>query len=522
MPDKITIGIYRTEQNCDFDSEKGKQEIIANLKTAVNDMLYIKKKMDAAARKVEKELLCLDISVLLIPNWELEKRDTRIYQSFAYEQKKQIFMELFNQVVRDALFTTNIDRSQVQVLDFLETATLTESEKDYMEELKALGSNADIIKTRAIINNGEYRHLQLDSNTKIYNFDSFYHNTFGLNAQEDAFDVAIDASQDTDAFNASYYDESYVSVHNKIAYTVPGSLFVDNLKQVYFEYCEQHKSDMQSKEKNSIYSKVFTEAAYRTGIARKYEVPIGEESIKVIYPAKMENETAFRITRNVVTAVNQSWKPNQDKPLGYVELTRISGMEYGDTFFDYACYRIVMKKLTGDLGYHKLYDDVEPSFEQSEIARSQLLKLSDQVHERKALMKFERHSIKQIAENNDWSDDKKSAMFYLMFCNHFLKEEHILKQIIKSDISLDNKNIMLEFFLEDKDQEEKRQLKFKYSRGLFNYSQKEVNIPNFSMYSQSSFYHSPNRQTISPKLEDNLDLCENQKKKFSNFQSGSK
>lgn len=68
MPDKMTIGIYRTEQNCNFESEEGMQAMRASLNAAVADMLYIKKKMDAAADKAHKEPLNLDISALLIPN----------------------------------------------------------------------------------------------------------------------------------------------------------------------------------------------------------------------------------------------------------------------------------------------------------------------------------------------------------------------------------------------------------------------------------------------------------------------
>lgn len=47
----------------------------------------------------------------------------------------------------------------------------------------------------------------MDINTLIHNYKGLYDSTFGAQNQHDAI------------FNASYYDEYYVSAHNKIVYT---------------------------------------------------------------------------------------------------------------------------------------------------------------------------------------------------------------------------------------------------------------------------------------------------------------
>lgn len=521
----MTIGIYRTEQNCNFESEEGMQAMRASLNAAVADMLYIKKKMDAAADKAHKEPLNLDISALLIPNWDAERFDEiSFYQMPIYLQKKKFFMQLLKEVVNDAILGKIIN-GQIKVLDFLKKAGLTDSEKAYMENLKALGSNADIIKTRAIINNIEHKHLQIDSNTKIYNFDTFYHSTFCADTQEDAFDAAMDAAQDRDAFNASYYDEAYVSVHNKVVYTVPRSQFVTSLRERYLEYCREHQNDEQSKERNSIYSKVFSVAAYQAGIARKNEVPIRGGRVKVIYPAKMEDETAFRITKDVVTAVNQSWKPNLLRPQGLIELTRIPGMRYGDTTFDYACYQVIMKKLTGTLTDHKIQDDIEPSFDDigpsfDDIkAKDQLLKLSNWIKEEKASRRFEQYVIEYTAKNRDLSNEIKEMMFDIIFCDNpgtqEEKEKRAIEQFADSSLAKEEKDAIFNFFLENnlnfRDRPEELAKKTALIHQYAIHQQKV--ITSRSRYPQSAFYNSAHQGTLNHQIDDSSS-SEKQKNEF--------
>ncbi len=59
----------------------------------------------------------------------------------------------------------------VRVEDFYFDCTMMSEERAYMHQLKAMGSNADMIKTCAIINNASRcRHLQVDSNTIVPSF----------------------------------------------------------------------------------------------------------------------------------------------------------------------------------------------------------------------------------------------------------------------------------------------------------------------------------------------------------------
>ena len=80
----------------------------------------------------------------------------------------------------------------VKLEDFYTVAS--ETEKSYLNHLEAKGSNADMIKTHALIDerNQDKRHLQLDTNTIIHDYQGLYDATFGR--------------PDSAGVNASYYD----------------------------------------------------------------------------------------------------------------------------------------------------------------------------------------------------------------------------------------------------------------------------------------------------------------------------
>ena len=111
-----------------------------------------------------------------------------------------------------------------------------------------------------MIDNQRYRHLQIDSNTKIFNFRIFYNKTFG----------ASDSEQRT-ALNACYYDSHYISVHNKVVYTTAGSQLVLKLEEQYLSYVELNKDADADKglKRNSIYARVFTGTLEIFGLTRQ-------------------------------------------------------------------------------------------------------------------------------------------------------------------------------------------------------------------------------------------------------------
>lgn len=445
MPDIITIGVYRREGiedniNIDIHSNEGQEKIKQGFSGAIRDMHCIKQKFDEAAGVRGQPSPELHISFLLVPNWSMDRGDHGNqlihYDSPSYAQHKTIYIRLFKEKFSEQLDINLDEDHHVRFVDLLQDARLTDIERHYMENLTALGSNADIIKTRALINNQENKHLQLDSNTKITNYQALYDDTFGNILQVEAYHADMGASRDQDGFNASLYDKFYVSVHNKIVYTVPESLFISELKNIYLEYCKVHMDDEQSKSKNSIYSKIFTVAAAAVKIARIYEVPSSYVSgvTKTIYPAKLEEADVFRLTRHVVTAVNQSWKPNQERPEGFDILSRISGIAFNDTTFDFSCYNVVMKKLHGVLRDHPIEGAPIPGLKTAKKAKDLLISISNIEHEKRAANDFEQHVIMEVSVNNEVSDSEKGAVLHLLFSAVPESEKHAVTQILQADI----------------------------------------------------------------------------------------
>lgn len=451
MPDVITIGIYRKEDMIALQSEEGCFAIKDGFTSAIRDMLNIKRKFDAAAKKRGKTPPKLYISFLLIPDWGANRKENREpcrhYDSSSYIENKEKYLSILREKFNELYISPDIhDNRGYAIIDCLDDGILTDVEKAYMENLTALGSNADIIKTRAMIARRHCNHLQLDSNTKIYSYQALYDDIFGCDNQEAAYHVDAKASHDIDdvempeahldgAFNASHYDEDYVSVHNKIVYLPKDSNFVDQLQLAYYGYCD--KVNMETcdektrlKTKNAIYSKVFTVAAAAVGIASPYEVELGNGITRTIYPAKLSEKHAFRLTRHVVTAVNQSWKPGQIHPLGFDDAKKLDGVEFGDTTFDFACYNIVKKKLlTGTLtkhpiGSNKVFD--------TDKARAQLHDISNIENERECVLRFEEQAIDCIYRLNGKS--LRGAVLEIIFSRWDDGEARVLRRILSRNL----------------------------------------------------------------------------------------
>src|SRR3990167_8238933 len=257
---RVTIAVYSIEkEDGSFNAAVFSQK--ENIKA-------IQEGLAKAAKKRGEFPPELVISVHLIPNWE---RAGNSYQDSRYQLLKNVFIE---QAQKALGFL-------VRVESFYDEAQLTQSEKTFMEHLEAKGANLDIQKFRAVINNKDRRHLQLDSNTIVYDYDVLYQETFGREQQKDAF---------TAAFFASYY----ISFNSKIIYTTPESPnpFPEKLEQEYLKFFQEHTANdtIKSAQTNSIYDEPYLRAAVLLRYAKHATVTRPDQSIKDFSPATMAGD----------------------------------------------------------------------------------------------------------------------------------------------------------------------------------------------------------------------------------------
>lgn len=371
---KVTFGFYGTQ-------EKGINSAL--IEAEIKNMKKIKDGLDQAAIGANATPPNYVVSVLFVPNWKAEQT----YTSDDYKLEKEKYMTAVKQKLT-AEFGADFG-SKVIFQDFYEEG-LPSTEKQFMHNLQALGSNADMIKNRAIINNAGEPHLQLDSNTKISSYDQLYKTTFG---------------QKKDALNASYYDEEYVSAHNKIVYTHPNDQFAAALKAKHEAFCDTNKDNVPIKSTNCIYSKVFAATVHKLGwsretkVLRPAEVKTGTSTVqdeksseapeqissmveKTVYPVHLENTTTYRLTPHVVTAVNGSWKEETtEEKIAKEELKKVTSVpvQVGDAICDNAAIINIIKKYNGKLSEQaEEYDYKDPSkTEENHEAHDQLMQLSN-------------------------------------------------------------------------------------------------------------------------------------------------
>lgn len=366
--DKITIGLYslQTDKSPGFNDRFLGE--VANIKA-------MKERFTHEANVAGRRPPIFVISMLLIPPHGDYNRSTNP----GYEENQSKMLES----MRSALDKEGL--SDIKLESFYEKPISAE-ERSYLQGLSARGSCADMIKTHAIISedNSNRRHLQIDSNTQIHDYRGFYNATF---ASESAQDKIAGAS-----LNASYYDEHYVSAHNKVVYTVPNSRLAVALRETHLQYCDAHKDDSPSSkektEKNSVYSKDFTVGLSEVGLTRRLVIP-GDEGERVIYPADMRRPE-YDLSRYVVTAVNKSWdikskpKPPTEKMLEQIRIP------IGDTLCDFASFGIAVKKHTGELYEHYYasgWDETRAEHAEN-MAREELMHLSNLALDKAIIARF--------------------------------------------------------------------------------------------------------------------------------------
>jgi hypothetical protein len=365
--DRVTISLYGTEQD------------IGNfIRVAANELKnikFIKKRFTEVAPKFDREPPEIVISVSIIPDWGNNSN----YNNEDYKRKKEQVLKTLSELIN-----SDNELKGIILEDFYLKVSLSIEERSYLNNLEAKGSNADMIKTHAIIcpENSDRRHLQMDSNTKIFDFERLYAETFGRKEQ-------------TDALNASYYDQNYVSAHNKIVYTTyttPSGRIAPTLKLTHLEYCRLHKDDQgdEKKTKNSIYSKDFVVALEKLRLVtmRTISDDRTETGTKHVYPAILQNPE-YRITSCILTAVNMTWRNTEHMSA----LNALQPFLVGEALCDYACFRNVVKKYTSPLIGH-IPEDCKEEEAQDKIeveAHHALMNISDQ--------RLEKEVVRQFVEN---------------------------------------------------------------------------------------------------------------------------
>jgi hypothetical protein len=411
LRDRVTISLYGTEQ--DFPGA------LTAAMGEVKNIALIKSKLTLAAIKYGREPPEIVVSVLLIPKWG----EGSHFEDPTYKQLKAHYLRQLNVFLKDNHELR--EEKDIRIEDFYSKASLDPAEKAYLHFLEARGSNADMIKVHAIIcdENRKRRHLQMDSNTKIFDFDLLYRETFGRNQQ-------------SDALNASYYDKlnQYVSAHNKIVYTTiyttAESPLSADLRDIHIEYCKLHAKDDENEEtkieklqKNSIYSKDFVVALEKRGLTSKKTLYPQHAPPQVIYFAVLTNKEAYRITRCVATAVNMSWA-SDDNALAIAlkeaekDLKQLPAIKVGDAECDYNCFANATLKHAGSLLNHG-----EGSYDDSE-AHEQLLEISSPL-EKKMIRDFidkvraeNPHLLKAVMNTLIMHGDRGEKLFAEIFeCN---------------------------------------------------------------------------------------------------------
>lgn len=360
MRDKVTISLYSVESNDALGYKPNFLNEFANIEKIRNGLVN-------AAKEAGRQPPEIILSILLVPDWS---RKDNSYIDDKYLDKKYAFLDAARQKF-EAI-------SDVTIQDFYSECVMSDQERQYMANLKAMGSNADMIKTRAIINNADQcRHLQIDSNTVVPSYKELYDRTFNAEIQKDGL-------------NGSYYDDYYVSAHNKMVYSTPNGEIAKSKLEIYlWEWCKDHLNDDTDKQanKNSIYAKVFTKALHEIIYTEKFSFEDG----KSVYPATL-NPNIYWLTNCMFTAINMSWSSNEEKEYqGTEQLKQLPSITVGDATFNFQCFYNIIKKHTGDLSFHSKalkLDDLSPKGEKS---RELLLDNSNR--------ELELNSVKQFYEN---------------------------------------------------------------------------------------------------------------------------
>ncbi|WP_131796058.1 hypothetical protein [Legionella lansingensis] len=253
------------------------------------DILRLKEGLELAATKRGKTLPQVEITLFLVPDW----RKGEDYTSPSYLETKQKMLDEARKFYGEGIL----------IKDFLQTK-VSKAELDFLRNCESMGSVADILKTRTIIDSKGRPCLQTDSNVTWANndFDKLYELTF---------------EQDEDAFNASRCSEVYVSAHNKLVFTGSNSDLPSIFEKTLTEYCLNYNSDPWHKNANcnGVYDIAFCEGMCQHGLTFRVRVEDKYNKGKTFdfYPAKLQ-DPRYKLMPLVIACQRESWRAGMAPP----------------------------------------------------------------------------------------------------------------------------------------------------------------------------------------------------------------
>src|SRR3990167_5582846 len=202
-PDQITICIFFRE----VEITTGK--IHATIAREIANVRSIQEQFNAAAHTTSaRPAPKISISVLVVPDWQ----NGSCYEKNTYRNNKKRILRS----IQDGFIGTDL-----VVNDF--SLGLNWAETQYLHELNTGSNCLDMMKLKSIVAHRKCRHLQLDSNTVITDYNALYRQTFALETLQ------------RDGLNASFYGGTHVTPHNKIVYTHPHGILGPALVATYPE-----------------------------------------------------------------------------------------------------------------------------------------------------------------------------------------------------------------------------------------------------------------------------------------------
>lgn len=365
MPqDVVTIALYSLQ---DASKPKGYNEAIFN---ELANIRRIQENLAAAARKAGRQPPKVVVSTMLIPDWSTPGNS---FDDQTYRRQKDQFMA--------ECHTKMGAIPGVEVQDFYKDGNLTPDQKAYLHQNHSRGINIDMMKSMAVVNNQGNRHLQIDSNTQVMDFDALYQTTFN-------------ARQQADALNAIIYSHGFVSAHNKVVYTHDRSTMPSELGTQLRDGCTRKKSDPNFKkvDSNYVYSVLFTAMlGNKMGWSRKIQVPnpSNPSTPQNFNCAVLDDPgNTFRLTGCIASAVKKSWSASQPKPADIQALEAILPVQVGTVSCDFALFQTLVKKYTDELQHQP------QSNQQGITARQWFLQLSNVQAELALIMAFIEHTRK--------------------------------------------------------------------------------------------------------------------------------
>lgn len=271
------------------------------------DIFRLQKGLFDAATKLGGQPPQLEITLYLIP----DAKHGQTHDSMEYIEAKA-------QMIQHAKNFYGVD---VKIIDFVDETMVSEDELDFLQGCQSIGSIADVVKTRTIIDSKGRACLQTDSNVTWANND--YDKLYGLTFAED-----------TDAFNASRCSEVYVSAHNKLVFTGSSSNLPDIFDQTLVDYCKKYKDDEWQKDPrcNGVYDIVFCEGMAQHGLT--YRVRVDDKYSRTggtfdFYPANLYDER-YKLMPMVVPCQRESWRAGMG-PLDPVVRELTGQLQIGDS-----------------------------------------------------------------------------------------------------------------------------------------------------------------------------------------------